>query len=206
MIELEKLAQAQQAIIDAGKQLHAAGYVPATAGNFSVRLDDSHMAITVSGSHKGHLSSAEVMVTDFTPEPVGSALTPSAEARLHAQLYEDAPLAGAILHGHSKAATLLSLLESGDTLWLTGYELQKALEDVTTHEARIAVPIFDNTQDVEALANTVRQRLAEQDCCAYLIRGHGFYTWAQDMDTCLRHVEALDFMFGCELELRKNRS
>nr|WP_298412349.1 methylthioribulose 1-phosphate dehydratase [uncultured Halomonas sp.] len=206
MIELEKLAHAQQAIIDAGKQLHTAGYVPATAGNISVRLDDSHMAITVSGIHMGHLSIAEVMVTDFALEPVGSRLTPSAEARLHAQLYEDVPLAGAILHGHSKAATLLSLLESGDTLWLTGYELQKALEDVTTHEARIAVPIFDNTQDVEGLADTVRQRLAEQDCCAYLIRGHGFYTWAQNMDTCLRHVEALDFMFGCELELRKSMS
>ncbi|MGC3871800.1 methylthioribulose 1-phosphate dehydratase [Halomonas sp. GXIMD04776] len=206
VINLEKLALAQQAIVDAGKQLHAAGQVPATAGNFSVRLDESHMAITVSGCHKGHLSVADVMVTDFALAPVGSTLKPSDEAHLHGQLYEDAPLAGAILHGHSKAATLLSLLEPGDTLWLTGYELQKALEDVTSHEARIAVPIFDNTQDIAALADTVRQRLAEQDCCAYLIRGHGFYTWAQDMQTCLRHVEALEFMFDCELELRRGLS
>ncbi|MDX5299004.1 MAG: class II aldolase/adducin family protein, partial [Gammaproteobacteria bacterium] len=33
----------------------------------------------------------------------------------------------------------------------------------------------------------------------YLIRGHGLYTWGATMDDCLRHVEALEFLFECEL-------
>lgn len=206
MIDLEQLARAQQAIVEAGRQLHVAGQVPATGGNFSVRLDGSHMAITASGRHKGRLSAADVMVTDFAIRPLGSSLKPSDEARLHGQLYEDLSLAGAILHTHSKSATLLSRIEQADTLWLSGYELQKALEGVTSHDTRVAVPIFDNTQNIAALAEAVRQRLTEQACCAYLIRGHGLYTWARDMNACLRHVEALDFLFDCELELRRGLS
>lgn len=206
MIDLEQLARAQQAIVEAGRQLHAAGQVPATGGNFSVRLDGSHMAITASGRHKGRLSISDVMVTDFAIRPLGSSQKPSDEARLHGQLYEDLSLAGAILHTHSKSATLLSRIEHADTLWLTGYELQKALEGVTSHDTRVAVPIFDNTQDIAALAEAVRLRLADQACCAYLIRGHGLYTWARDMNACLRHVEALDFLFDCELELRRGLS
>lgn len=203
MIDLEHLARAQQAIVEAGRELYSAGQVPATGGNFSVRLDGKHMAVTASGRHKGRLTPADIMVTDFAVTPVGSALKPSDEARLHGQLYEDRPAAGAVLHTHSRAATVLSRVEASATLWLMGYELQKALEGVTTHEARVAVPIFDNTQDIAALAEAVRSRLADEECCAYLIRGHGLYTWARDMPSCLRHVEALDFLFECELALRR---
>lgn len=202
MIDLERLAHAQRAIVEAGRELHRAGQVPATGGNFSVRLDDTHMAVTASGRHKGRLTPADVMVTDFMAAPVGSALKPSDEALLHGRLYAERPQAGAILHTHSKAATLLSRLEGADTLWLTGYELQKALEGVASHESRVAIPIFDNTQDIATLAERVSARLAGQACCAYLIRGHGLYTWARDLDACLRHVEALDFLFDCELTLR----
>lgn len=206
MIDLEQLARAQQAIVEAGQQLYVAGQVPATGGNFSVRLDAAYMAVTASGRHKGRLAPADVMVTDFAIRALGSSLKPSDEARLHGQLYEDLPQAGAILHTHSRAATVLSRLERADTLWLRGYELQKALEGVTSHEMPVAIPIVDNTQDIVALAGMVRQRIKDQACCAYLIRGHGLYTWARTMDACLRHVEALDFLFDCELELRRGLS
>lgn len=203
MIDLEHLARAQLAIVEAGRELHAAGQVPATGGNFSMRLDERYMAVTASGRHKGRLVPADIMVTDLAVTPLVSSLKPSDEARLHGQLYEDCPDVGAILHTHSRAATVLSRLETSETLWLTGYELQKALEGVTTHLTRVAIPIFDNTQDIPTLAEAVRSRLADESCCAYLIRGHGLYTWASDMPACLRHVEALDFLFECELALRR---
>ncbi|WP_106477511.1 methylthioribulose 1-phosphate dehydratase [Phytohalomonas tamaricis] len=205
MIDLERLARAQQSLVEAGRVLHGAGKVPATGGNFSVRLDDKHMAVTASGRHKGFLTPADIMVTDFACHPVGSTLKPSDEARLHGQLYEDFPEAEAILHTHSRPSTLLSLLTTGSEVVVTGYELQKALEGISTHEARVVIPVFDNTQDIAALAQVAHARLAGTESCAYLIRGHGIYTWARDMNACLRHVEALDFLFDCELEMRRHR-
>lgn len=205
MIDLEQLALAQQTIVDAGDALYRAGQVPATGGNFSLRLDGAHMAVTASGRHKGRLTPADVMVTDFDVTPVGSSQKPSDEARLHGQLYQDYPEVGAVLHTHSRAATVLSRLIEGDTLTLEGYELQKAIEGVTRHDTLLEVPIVDNSQDIDALAEVVRGRLQGLDTRAYLIRGHGLYTWSRDMAGCLRQVEALDFLFDCELMMRRAR-
>jgi methylthioribulose-1-phosphate dehydratase len=43
------------------------------------------------------------------------------------------------------------------------------------------------------------------DCVGYLIRGHGLYTWGPRMADALRHVEAFEFLFECELKTRSLR-
>ncbi|WP_254918516.1 methylthioribulose 1-phosphate dehydratase [Cobetia sp. QF-1] len=206
MLDLDRLAQASQQLIEAGRALDAASQVPATGGNFSCRLSDTLMAVTASGCHKGRLTTADVLVSDFAVRLLGTSRKASDEARLHGQLYEDLPEAHAILHTHSRAATVLSLCHVGDTLSLEGFELNKALEGVKSHETPVRLAIFDNTQDIAALALDVRARLqVDANLHGYLIRGHGLYTWASSMTACRRHIEALDFLMGCELELRRQR-
>jgi methylthioribulose-1-phosphate dehydratase len=39
----------------------------------------------------------------------------------------------------------------------------------------------------------------------YLIDGHGLYAWGRTMAEARRHLEAFEFLFHCELELRKLR-
>jgi len=34
---------------------------------------------------------------------------------------------------------------------------------------------------------------------AYLLEGHGLYTWGRSVEEALRHTEALEFMFECEV-------
>jgi len=53
-----------EALIAAGQQLYIQGMVPATSGNFSARLANDHLAITVSGRHKGKLSEQDIMEVD----------------------------------------------------------------------------------------------------------------------------------------------
>jgi methylthioribulose-1-phosphate dehydratase len=36
----------------------------------------------------------------------------------------------------------------------------------------------------------------------YLIDGHGLYAWGRDMAEARRHLEAFEFLFDCELQLR----
>ena len=36
-----------------------------------------------------------------------------------------------------------------------------------------------------------------------LIDGHGLYAWGRDMPEARRHLEAFEFLLGCELELRR---
>ena len=126
---------------------------------------------------------------------------PSAEALLHASIYRLHPDVNAVLHPHSPNATLASRLFS-DAIILEDYELLKALDNITTHESRVVVPIFPNDQNIPHLALKVESYLAlHPDTRAYIIAGHGFYTWGKQLDDALRHVEALEFLFDLEIRL-----
>ncbi|MCK7543276.1 methylthioribulose 1-phosphate dehydratase [Marinobacter bryozoorum] len=206
-VNLVRYSEAAREICAAGEFLYQNGWSPATSSNYSRRIDGGHVAITVSGRHKGRLAASDIMVVDLEGQPVQSDCRPSAETLLHTVIYRDRPGVGAVLHTHSVKATVLSrLIAEGQALMLEGYELQKAFEGVTTHEAQVAVPVFANTQDIAALAGQTRQWLAENpEAPGYLIRGHGLYTWGRNMDECLRHVEAFEFLFECELETMRVR-
>ena len=205
--DITRYSRAAREICAAGGFLYASGWSPATSSNYSRRIDSAHVAITVSGRHKGRLSEADVMVVDLDGQPVQSDCHPSAETLLHTVIYRDRPDVGAVLHTHSVKATVLSrLIPDGAALILEGYELQKAFAGVSTHEGQVTVPVFANTQDITALAGETRQWLADNpEAPGYLIRGHGLYTWGRDMDECLRHVEAFEFLFDCELETKRVR-
>lgn len=194
-------AAAVEAIRAAGRRMDALGWVPATAGNISLRLPDGRLAITRSGFHKGFLPEEGVMVVDLDGRTARSDLRPSAETALHCGIYRRFPEAGAALHGHSVAATTLSR-RLGDYLTLAGYELLKAFPGLATHEAAVRVPILDNDQDMTRLQARVEQVWNAHPAPppGYILRGHGVYVWAEDMPGALARLEALEFMLACELE------
>jgi methylthioribulose-1-phosphate dehydratase len=192
------------AIVAAGRRMDARGWVPATAGNISVRLDADRIAITRSGGHKGFLDAGHVMQVDPQGMPLTPDKQPSAETLLHCQIYSLFPDAGAVLHGHSVAATVLSMADPHATsLRFAGYELLKAFAGQTTHETALDLPIVDNDQDMPRLAGRLAPKLRGGTPLGYLIRGHGVYVWGPEMETALARLEGLEFLLACELERRK---
>lgn len=198
-----RLRELAQLLIGNIRELAQAGWTPATSSNFSHRLDDRHAAITVSGRDKGRLVEDDIMVVDFDGQAVGRPLRPSAETLLHTQLYRRFPDIGCVLHTHSPVQTVASRLYAGaGHVRLAGYELLKAFHGNSTHEAAVDVPVFPNTQDMDVLAAQVDALLDRQAMWGYLIDGHGLYAWGRDMAEARRHLEAFEFLLGCELELR----
>ena len=186
------------------RELGHAGWTPATSSNFSMRLDDRHAAITVSGRNKTQLTEADIMVVDFDGHPVASELRPSAETLLHTQLYRRFADVGCVLHTHSLVQTVASrLFAPQGHVRFEDYELQKAFAGNTTHDASMDVPVFANTQDMGVLAAQVDALLDRKPLWGYLIDGHGLYAWGRTMAEARRHLEAFEFLLGCELELRK---
>jgi len=195
----EAFLDAAQQLIDAGRFIDSKGWVPATSGNFSARLPDG-IAITVSGKHKGRLQLDDIMLIDAEANSLDGK-KPSAETVLHTSLYKRFPDIQSILHPHSLNATLISRIFKSEVV-LEDYELLKALCGITTHESRVVVPIFANDQHIPRLADQVEKYLDKHPVCyAYIIAGHGLYTWGASVQEALRHLEALDFLFDCELRL-----
>ncbi|CAI0994552.1 methylthioribulose 1-phosphate dehydratase [Serratia ficaria] len=179
------------------------GWCPATGGNMSLRLDDEQCLVTESGKDKGSLTAADFLRVDTADNHVPSGRTPSAETGLHTLIYRLYPQIGAVLHTHSVNATVLSRVERSEALVLQGYEMQKSLGGQNSHLDRVAIPIFDNDQDIPRLAARVAA-YAETTPLRYgfLVRGHGLYCWGRQVAEARRHLEGLEFLFQCELQRR----
>ena len=195
-----------EAIVEAGRRLDRFGWVPATAGNFSVRLDAGRLLVTVSGCHKGFLTTDDVMVVDLEGRPEDPGRRSSAETLLHCGVYRRFQEARAVLHGHSVPGTVLSR-RPGNGVRLAGYELLKAFPGLETHAAEVVVPVVENDQDIARMQRGLDALWAGMQAIppGYLIRGHGSYVWAASMPQALARLEALEFMLHCELEERGSR-
>jgi methylthioribulose-1-phosphate dehydratase len=196
------LSSATAEILAVGRRLDARGLAPATTGNYSVRLNDGRIAVTVSGRHKGRLVQDDVTQIDLDGHALDGQ-APSAEAALHASVYRLYAHAQAVLHVHSVASTTLTrLLPRGSDVVLEDYETLKILPGVTTHDTRVVIPVFDNSQDMPALARAVEARLVALDPApsALLLRGHGVYAWGTSVGEAEHVVEALELLMSCELE------
>lgn len=194
--------QVADMLIAIGRRIDARGHAPATGGNYSVRLDDGSIAITISGSHKGRLTRDDIMRVSAAGDALDGK-RPSAETLLHCLIYAIDPGAGAVLHTHSIAGTVLSRALAGqDHIGLEGYELLKIFPGIDTHAARVELPLVDNSQDMPALADQLRPLLTAQSPLlpAFYIRGHGLYTWGPTAEAAEHRVEACEFLLSCAWE------
>ncbi|WP_413736939.1 methylthioribulose 1-phosphate dehydratase [Sodalis sp. RH21] len=191
------------ALVDACHWIGARGWCPATGGNMSVRFDAQRFLISESGKNKGELGADDFLPVDIATGRVDDPRTPSAETGLHTLVYRSLPAVGAILHTHSVNATVLSRVEPGPGLILSGYEMQKSLAGVRSHLETVAIALFDNDQDIAALAARVASRHeADPLRFGFLVRGHGLYCWGRNVEEARRHLEGLEFLFQCELQRR----
>lgn len=193
-------ADIAQALAEAGQRMDSRFWVPGSSGNLSARLDEKRIAITRSGVHKGRLvPEADIIAVDYDGSPLVKGQKPSAETLLHCQLYRLNTSIGAVLHGHSVAATVLSL--SGPIIF-SDYELLKAF-GFTTHDQSVILPVYGNDQDIARLAEQIEPDLTKQLPIGYVIAGHGVYAWGTNIEHAYWRLEALEFLLSCELERRR---
>ena len=197
---------APEAIAPLAKQLsstmaaiYARGWCDGTGGNFSCVIQHKPLQLLMapSGVHKGAVNPEDLILVDeggLVQRGHGQA---SAETLLHLALVEQAG-AGAVLHTHSQAGTLLSQHygpaqgEHGG-LELHDLEMLKGLDGVHTHACSVTLPVLANDQDMRRL----RQRATPLISAAphgLLIAGHGLYAWGKDLNQAQRHLEILEFL------------
>jgi methylthioribulose-1-phosphate dehydratase len=186
-------------LVAIGHRFYARGWVLGTSGNFSavVGTRPLRLAITASAAHKGKLEPREILEIDASGKPQSERPgRPSAETLLHLEIVKRTG-AGAVLHTHSVWSTILSGRHAdAPAIEITGYEMLKGLDGVTSHEHREWVPVVENDQDMSRLSRVVRRALrAHHGCHAFIILRHGLYTWGRTLADAERHVEILEFLF-----------
>jgi len=184
-------------LAETGRLFYQRGWVLGTSGNFSAVMsrDPLHLLITASGVDKGSLTKAEVLEIDTNTNVIAGEGRPSDEARLHVTVVQSRD-AGSVLHTHSIWTTLLSdEFADRSGLDISGLEMLKGLAGVKTHAHHEWIPIIENSQNMEELAVDVASILEENPAAhAFILRGHGLYTWGKDLNEARRHIEILEFL------------
>jgi len=184
--------------------INTKGWSPATSTNYSFKNTEYPLSIAISqsGIDKGSFDINHFMLINEMGNPLDeyAHLKPSAETYLHSVLYQENKDVEVILHTHSVYGTILSdfFYEKGHII-LSNYEVLKGLGDIKTHETDVVIPIFKNTQDIATLSEEFRSLYKkEKNIYAYLIAGHGLYTWGRSMEEAKRQLEVLEFLLECE--------
>lgn len=105
----------REEMIQVCRLLYQKNLIAAVDGNVSARLGDSYLLTTPSGLCKGLMRPEDLVVTDLNgqlaPEEVvpRNGLKPSAELRLHLEIYRQRPDVKAVVHAHPPITTALTV-------------------------------------------------------------------------------------------------
>lgn len=189
-----------KALCGAMGEIHRRGWCDGTGGNFSCVLeaDPIRLLMAPSGVHKGSVAPIDLIQVNREGHVVLGNGKASAETALHLEIVKTCE-AGAVLHTHSQAGTLLSqwALRLGDrmqaSLELSGLEMLKGLDGIKTHDCTVDLPVLANNQNLSELSALARPVLGDAPH-GLLIGGHGLYAWGRNLGSAMRHLEILEFL------------
>jgi L-fuculose-phosphate aldolase len=165
----------------AGSWLYRRGFVVATDGNLSLRLDDRRVLTSPTGISKGMLEPSDLVVTDLRGHQVAGRLSPSSELAMHLAVYARRPDVRAICHAHPPVATGYAA---------AGKALDKALlaECILDLECIPVAPYA--TPGTPELAGTLDPLIDRYN--AILLANHGVVTFGPDLLTAFFRMETTE--------------
>jgi methylthioribulose-1-phosphate dehydratase len=192
-------------IVELCRQFYAQGWVSGTGGGISIK-DGDHIYMAPSGVQKERLSPEDLYTLDVEgrvvagpPESAGLSLSECAPLFFHAYNLRGA---GAVLHSHSEAA-LLATLVFDESFRCTHLEMMKGIAGTGYHDT-LEVPIIENTARECDLADSMADAIrAHPKSHAVLVRRHGVYVWGSDWQQAKTHAECYDYLFGAAVRMRE---
>jgi len=157
------------------------GYMAASDGNVSLRLDDGSVLITPSGRCKAFIQPEDILCVDLEGGVISGQGKPSSEGQLHYLVYKERPDVAAVVHAHPPTATAFSL---------AGRQLDcRSLPELMIHlgEAPTAPYATPTTADLPA---AVKPYVA--GCDAMLLAHHGSLTMAANLERAWALTEKLE--------------
>ncbi len=195
--------------------LNTTGHNPATSGNYSLRSTTSpdYAIVSESGVDKSRFDVDHFLPVFFKTREIHELFQrpgrkSSDETDIHLAIYESTN-ASCVLHSHKVEALLFAnLFPRANYATIEGLELLKGLKGIKTHETKVEIPLFENTQDISLLADRIRPVLgastsANERTYALILRGHGIYVWGDSVEDAKRHLEVFDYLFKYQLEMRR---
>ncbi len=171
----------RQEIVRVGKLLHDKGFIAATDGNISVRLNEHQILATPTCMSKGMMTTEDLVTVDMRGKKMSGFREVSSEIAMHLMIYRERPDVNAIVHAHPPTAT--GFASAG-----------KALDKALVSEIVIAlgsVPLAQYaTPGTPELCDNIEPFVADHD--AVLMANHGVVTYGDELLTAYMNMETVE--------------
>jgi L-fuculose-phosphate aldolase len=164
-----------------GKWLYRLGYMPATSGNLSVRLDEDRLLVTPTGVSKYLLRSRDIILIDMEGRHLQGSRRPTSELGMHLSFYRERKDVRAVVHAHPPVATAFACVS-----W--------ALDEPICQEAAIMlgpVPLARYaTSGTDEVAESLRPLIPVHD--TILLANHGAVSCGVTLLAAFQKMETLE--------------
>ncbi|CAL8352586.1 unnamed protein product [Merluccius merluccius] len=188
------------------------GWVTGTGGGISLRHRD-HIYVAPSGVQKERIQPEDMFVCDMQERDISSPpdwkqLQKSQCTPLFMNAYTMRG-AGAVIHTHSKAAVVATLLFPGKEFRITHQEMIKGIRKGTSgtnyrYDDTLVVPIIENTPEERDLKERMARAMEQYpEACAVLVRRHGVYVWGESWEKAKTMCECYDYLFDMAVQMKQ---
>ncbi|HXY04613.1 MAG TPA: class II aldolase/adducin family protein [Terriglobales bacterium] len=173
--------RARREIVSFGRMLHSRGFVAATDGNLSVRLNKRHILATPTAMSKGSLRGSDLVTVDMDGDLIAGSRHVSSEIAMHLLIYKLRPEIRGIVHAHPPTAT--GFAAAG-----------LALDQPLVCEVVIglgSIPLAEyGTPGTPELCETLRPLVSQYD--AILMSNHGVVTYGETLSDAYMKMETVE--------------
>jgi L-fuculose-phosphate aldolase len=173
--------EVRQEIVRVGKLLHDKGFIAATDGNVSVRLEGNRVLATPTCMSKGMMTVEDLVTVDMQGRRLEGFREVSSEIGMHLMIYQRCPDTSAIVHAHPPTATGFAA---------AGMALDQALVSeivIALGEVPLAEYATPGTQE---LVDSLEPLVCHHN--AILMANHGVVTHADDLLTAYMRMETVE--------------
>jgi len=168
-------------ICTAGRWLRDCGFVVATDGNISVRLDSRRILTSPTGVSKGTMAEEDIVIVDLEGHRLGGRRNPSSELAMHLLVYRLRPDINSVCHAHPPTATGYAA---------AGIPLNKALLcELVIALGSVPVARY-GTPGTSELTAAIEPLVHGHD--AILMANHGVVTYGADLLTAFHRMETTE--------------
>uniref|UniRef100_UPI00398EF55B methylthioribulose-1-phosphate dehydratase isoform X2 n=1 Tax=Pristiophorus japonicus TaxID=55135 RepID=UPI00398EF55B len=178
-----------------------------------LRNKKDEIYIAPSGVQKERIQPDDMFVCDIEERdisgpPLSKKLTKSQCTPLFMNAYTKRG-SGAVIHMHSKAAVMATLLFPGKEFQITHQEMIKGIRKCQSggsyrYDDLLVVPIIENTPEEKDLKERMARAMDEYpDSCAVLVRRHGVYVWGKTWQNAKTMCECYDYLFDIAVQMKQ---
>ncbi len=185
------LIQQRETIVRYGRMLYERGFIAATDGNISARLDDNRLLITPTCMCKGWMCEDDLVIVDLNGRKLEGTRNVSSEIAMHLLIYRMRPDVRGIVHAHPPTATGFAA---------AGLALDRPLISEIVLTLGIVPLAPYGCPGTDELSNALRPFVPEHN--AILMANHGVVTYADSLEQAFMHMETVEHLAKISLVTR----